>query len=73
MTELSSRTQFPRDPRKPNFLLIVILASVFILAAFVAAYFLLDFDVRSLLPHRPNPRPNARLVRPFTPVPANLA
>ncbi len=47
---------------KPNFLGIVIGSSIVIVVLLVAAYFVLGWDARKLLPHRPNPQPNAMVL-----------
>ena len=53
-------------PKSPNFLSIVIGASIFILVAFVIAYILLHHDASKMVPHGPNPTPNS-LARPLLP------
>jgi hypothetical protein len=53
-------------PKSPNFLGIVIGASIFMLVAFVVAYILLHHDASKMLPHGPNPTPNS-LMRPLLP------
>ena len=47
---------------KPNFLGIVIASGIAIIVILVAAYFVLGWDARKLLPHGPNPRPNAMVL-----------
>ncbi len=51
-------------PKGPNFLGIVIGASVFILIGFVVAWFVLRSDGSKMLPHGPNPTPNS-MVQPL--------
>ena len=53
---------YRKYPKSPNFLGIVIAASIMILVIMVVAYFLLGWDVRKLLPHGPSPRPNAMVL-----------
>ena len=51
-------------PKGPNFLLIVVLASVAIVIGLIAAYFLVSADGRKMIPHGKNPQPNS-LSRPY--------
>ena len=53
---------YRKYPKGPNFLGIVIWASIAILLVLILAYFVLGWDVRKLLPHRPNPQPNAMVL-----------
>jgi len=57
-------------PKSPNFLGIVIGASLFMLAVFVVAYFVLRADGSRMIPHNPNPTPNS-LVQPLLTRPAS--
>ena len=55
-------------PKKPNFLLIVILSGVTILVLFVAAYLLLSDTGKKLLPGlHPDAHPTSLLVVPTAP------
>lgn len=58
-------------PKGPNFLLIVILASIVLIAGLIAAYFLVSADGRKMLPHRKNPEPNS-LSLPYVAPPAQI-
>ncbi len=57
---------YRKYPKGPNFLLIVILASVSILVIVAIAIFVLKDRGQKLVPHGPNPTPNS-LVRPLDP------
>ncbi len=57
---------YRKYPKGPNFLGIVIGASVFLILAFVVIYLFLHHDASKLMPHGPNPTPNS-LVRPLLP------
>ena len=51
-----------RPPNRPNFLLILILFGATIIAVFVVAYFVLDWDAGGLLPKRHSKHPSSQLV-----------
>ena len=53
---------YRKYPKGPNFLAIVVGASITILVVMVVAYFVLGWDVRKLLPHGLSPRPNAMVL-----------
>jgi len=57
-----STADWRKYPKSPNFFGIVVGASIFLLVALVAAYFLLRTDTTKMIPHR-NPTPNS-LVQP---------
>ena len=57
---------YRKYPKGPNFLGIVIGASLAIVVILIAAYFVLGKDAGRLMPHKPNPQPNS-LVQPFLP------
>lgn len=57
---------YRKYPKGPNFLLIVILASIAILIFLVAAVFVVGHKGKGLEPHPPNPTPNS-LVQPLLP------
>jgi hypothetical protein len=53
---------YRKYPKGPNFLFVVLAFCITILVVIVLAYFVLGWDVRKLLPHRPNPQPNAMVL-----------
>jgi hypothetical protein len=55
---------YRKYPKGPNFLLIVILASVAILVVLAIGVFVVGGDGRKLIPHGPNPTPNSMLNPP---------
>ncbi len=55
---------YRKYPKGPNFLLIVILASVVLVVLLVASVLLVGRDGRKLSPHPPNPQPNS-LMQPL--------
>jgi hypothetical protein len=55
---------YRKYPKGPNFLLIVILASVAILIILAIGVFVVGGDGRKLIPHGPNPTPNSMLAPP---------
>jgi hypothetical protein len=55
---------YRKYPKGPNFLLIVILASVVLVLLLVASVLLVGRDGRKLSPHSPNPQPNS-LIQPL--------
>lgn len=58
---------YRKYPKGPNFLLIVILASVVLVLLLVASVLLVGRDGRKLSPHPPNPQPNS-LIQPLQPL-----
>jgi len=67
MADLKDPTaDYRKYPKGPNFLGIVIGASVAILIVLVIAYFIVGRDGRHLMPHKPSAQPNS-LVRPLLP------
>ena len=54
--------QYP--PKKPNFLLVVLLAVGVLLLIFVLAYFFVDFEGHHIHIRRQHANPNAMLVMP---------
>jgi hypothetical protein len=59
---------YRKYPKGPNFLLIVILASVVLVVLLIAAVFLVKGKGKAMDPHPPNPTPNS-LVQPLLPRP----
>ena len=57
---------YRKYPKGPNFLGIVIGASIVLLLVLAAAYFVLGKDGGKLMPHKPNSQPNS-LVQPLLP------
>jgi hypothetical protein len=57
------------SPKKPNFLLILILFCVALLLLFVVAYFFIDFDGKHLTFRHHAAHPTSRLVLPSLPAP----
>ncbi len=57
---------YRKYPKGPNFLLIVVLASVILVVLLVAAVFLVGGKGKSMEPHPPNPTPNS-LMHPLLP------
>jgi len=57
---------YRKYPKGPNFLLIVILASVVLVILLIAAVFLVNSKGKTMAPHPPNPTPNS-LVQPLLP------
>ena len=57
---------YRKYPKGPNFLLIVVLASVAILVILAVALFVLHGTGGKLAPHKPNPTPNSLLIMPTT-------
>jgi flagellar basal body-associated protein FliL len=57
---------YRKYPRKPNFTLILVLATVVLLAIMVAVVLFLHKDAGKVDPHGPNPTPNS-LYRPAFP------
>jgi hypothetical protein len=53
---------YRKYPKSPNFLLVVLAFCLTIIAVLLLAYFVLGWDVRKLLPHRPSPHPNAMVL-----------
>lgn len=49
-------------PNHPNFLMVVLLAGATIIAVFLLAYFVLDWDAGGLLPKRHYKHPHAQVV-----------
>jgi hypothetical protein len=58
---------YRKYPKGPNFLLIVILASVVLLIILAIAVFVVGDHGKKMVPHGPNPTPNS-LVQPLVPV-----
>jgi flagellar basal body-associated protein FliL len=56
--------QYP--PKKPNFLLVVLLAVAVLFLLFILAYFFVDVEGHHIHIGRKHANPNARLVMPFT-------
>jgi hypothetical protein len=59
-------------PKQPNFLLILVLASVTLLLLFVLAYLFVDFDGGHLTFHH-HAHPTSQLVLPANSTPGSLA
>lgn len=57
---------YRKYPKSPNFLLVVILASIALLIILVAAVVLIGHRGRKMEPHAPNPTPNS-LAQPLLP------
>ena len=51
-----------QPPNRPNFMLILVLFGATIIAVFVIAYFVLDWDAGGLLPKRHAKHPSSQLV-----------
>ena len=51
-----------RPPNRPNFMLVLVLFGATIIAVFVIAYFVLDWDAGGLLPKRHAKHPTSQLV-----------
>jgi hypothetical protein len=66
---LDPTADWRKYPKGPNFLGIVIGASVFLIVALVATWFLLHMDARKLVPQGPNREPNS-VVHPLLPSPS---
>jgi hypothetical protein len=60
-------------PKKPNFLLIVVLSSVALVLLFILAYLFVDFDGRHLTFRHHQAHPTSQLVLPNSPTPSQLA
>jgi hypothetical protein len=56
-----------RSPNKPNFLLVVILSGVVLIAIFILAYFFIDFDGNHLTFRHHPAHPTSQLVLPALP------
>ena len=63
---------YRKYPKGPNFLGIVIGASVVIILIMIVAYFVLGHDAGKMIPHRANPQPNSS-VQPLLPAPTSSA
>ena len=72
MSDANPTANYRKYPKGPNFGLIVVLATVFLVLAMIAAVVFLHFDARKVDPHKPNPEPNS-LYLPALPVPSPLA
>jgi flagellar basal body-associated protein FliL len=66
MSEQNPTADYRKYPKGPNFTLIVVLATVVLLAIMVAAVLFLHKDAGKVDPHGPNPTPNS-LYRPSLP------
>lgn len=49
-------------PNRPNFMLVVVLSGATIIAVFLIAYFVLDWDAGGLLPKRHTKHPTSQLI-----------
>jgi hypothetical protein len=71
MNNQDPTADYRKYPKGPNFLLIVVLASIAIIVLLIAGVLLVGGHGRSLVPHRPNPTPNS-LVQPLLAEPGSL-
>jgi hypothetical protein len=60
------------SPRKPNFLLILILFCVALVILFVLAYLFIDFDGKHLIFRHHTAHPTSQLVLPARPAPTRI-
>jgi hypothetical protein len=63
MSQEDPTADYRTYPKGPNFGLIVALFCVTIILIFLGAFVVLKINGRHLMPHKPNPQPNAALVR----------
>jgi hypothetical protein len=59
---------YRKVPKGPNFLLIVVLASVALLVVLIVCYVILGDKIHHMRMHKPDPTPNS-LVQPLLPQP----
>ena len=68
--ETNPTADYRKYPKGPNFLLIVILASISILVIAFLAVLFLKKDATKVIPHSPSGQPNSRLIEPAHRLPA---